>query len=74
MWHIFPVLIVDTHFIEVYHIICLSLKAIVAKRLTSWGKLARFVGQPAVDALYGMEKRGLEPVLGVFKECEGLDA
>ena len=31
----------------------------------------KFVGQPAVDAEYCMEKRSLEPALGVFKECEG---
>ena len=36
------------------------------------GKLVKFIGQPAVDAVYGMEKRDVEPALGVFKECEGL--
>ena len=35
-------------------------------------KLVKFIGQPAVDAVYGMEKRDVEPALGVFKECEGL--
>ena len=32
----------------------------------------KFIGHPAVDAIYGMEKRDVEPALGVFKECEGL--
>ena len=36
------------------------------------GKLVKFIGQPIVDAVYGMEKRDVEPALGVFKECEGL--
>ena len=32
----------------------------------------KFVGQTAVDAVYGIEKRILEGALGVLKECEGL--
>ena len=36
------------------------------------GKLVKFIGQPTVDTVYGMEKRDVELVLGVFKECEGL--
>ena len=48
------------------------LKVTVAKRWAGLGKVVKFVGQPAVDAVYGMEKRDVEPVLGVFKECEGL--
>ena len=36
------------------------------------GKLVKYIGQPAVDAIYGMEKRDVEPAPGVFKECEGL--
>ena len=48
------------------------LKFTVAKRWAGLGKLAKFIGQPAVDAVYGMEKRDVEPALRVFKECEGL--
>ena len=36
------------------------------------GKLVKFIGQPAVDAVYGVKKRDVQPALGVFKECEGL--
>ena len=48
------------------------LKFTVAKRWAGLGKLVKFIGQPAVDAVYGMEKRDVEPALGVFKACEGL--
>ena len=48
------------------------LKVTVAKRWAGLGNLVKFIGQPAVDAVYGMEKRDVEPALGVFKECEGL--
>ena len=48
------------------------LKVTVAKRWARLGKLVKFIGQPAVDALYGMEKRDVEQALGVFKQCEGL--
>ena len=48
------------------------LKVAVAKRWAGLGKLVKFIGQPGVDAVYGMEKRDVEPALGVFKECEGL--
>ena len=48
------------------------LKVTVAKRWAGLGKLVKFIGQPAVVAIYGMEKRDVEPALGVFKECEGL--
>ena len=41
-------------------------------RWAGLGKLVKFIGQLAVDAVYGMEKRDVEPALGVFKECEGL--
>ena len=71
MWHMFPVLIVDTDLIEHYSIICLSLKATVAKRWARLGKLVKFVWQHGVDTVYGMEKRSLEPAFGVLKECEG---
>ena len=67
-----PILIFDSDLIECEFSIRLSLTGIVAKRWTSLGKLVKFVGQPAVDVVYGMEKRSLEPTLGVFKECEGL--
>ena len=72
MWHMCGVLLADTDFIELYSIICLSLKATIPKRWTEFGKLAKFVGQTAVDAVYGMEKRSFEPALGVLKEFEGL--
>ena len=48
------------------------LKVTVSRRWAGLGKLVKFIGQPAVDAVYGMEKRDVEPALGVFKECEGL--
>ena len=48
------------------------LKVIVSRRWAGLGKLVKFIGQPAVDAVYGMEKRDVEPALGVVKECEGL--
>ena len=47
-------------------------KVTVAKRWAGLGKLVKFIGQPAIDTVYGMEKRDVEPALGVFKECEGL--
>ena len=67
MWHMFPVLIIDTNLIEHYSIICLSLKATVAKRCTGLGKLVKFVGQPAVDAVLCMAwKRQVWSLLWVF--------
>ena len=72
MWHTFPVLIIDTTLIDHYFSICFSLNATVAKHCTRLGKPVNFVGQPAVDAVYGMEKSSLEPALGVFNEWEGL--
>ena len=48
------------------------LKVTVSRRWAGLGKLVKFIGQPAVDAVYEMEKRDVEPALGVFKECEGL--
>ena len=48
------------------------MKVTVSRRWAGLGKLVKFIGQPAVDAVYGMEKRDVEPALGVFKECEGL--
>ena len=48
------------------------LKVTVSRRWAGLGKLVKFIRQPAVDAVYGMEKRDVEPALGVFKECEGL--
>ena len=35
------------------------------------GRLVKFVGFAAVDAMAAMEKRGLHPALGTFKEVEG---
>ena len=48
------------------------MKVTVSRRWAGLGKLVKFIGQPAVDEVYGMEKRDVEPALGVFKECEGL--
>ena len=48
------------------------LKVTVAKRWARLGKLVKFIGQPIVDAVFGMQKRDVEPALGVFKEWEGL--
>ena len=44
----------------------------VSRLSAGLGKLVKFIGQPAVDTVYGMEKRDVEPALVVFKECEGL--
>ena len=48
------------------------LKVTVSRRWAGLGKLVKFIGQPAVDAVYGMEKRDVEQALAVFKDCEGL--
>ena len=48
------------------------LKVTVAKCWAGLGKLVKFIGQSAIDAVYGIEKGDVEPALGVFKECEGL--
>ena len=48
------------------------LKVTISRRWAGLGKLVNFIGQPHVNAVYGMEKRDVEPALGVFKECEGL--
>ena len=62
-----------THYCKpVFLPVSCCLKVTVAKRWAGLSKLVEFIGQPAVDAFYGMEKRDVEPVLGVFKECEGL--
>ena len=56
----------------VFLLVSCCLKVTVSRRWAGLGKLVKFLGQPAVDAVYGMEKRDVEPALGVFKECEGL--
>ena len=62
-----------THYCKpVFLPVSCCLKVTVAKRWAGFGKLVKFIGQAAVDAIYGMEKRDVEPALGVFKECEGL--
>ena len=48
------------------------LKDTISRRWAGLGKLVKFIGPPAVDTVHGMEKRDVEPALGVFKECEGL--
>ena len=37
-----------------------------------WGRLVKFVGIAAVDAMAAMEKRVLRPALGALKEVEGI--
>ena len=44
----------------------------ISRRWAGLGTVVKFIGQPAVDAIYGMEKRVVEPALGAFKECKGL--
>ena len=44
----------------------------VAKRWGGIGRLVKYVGADAVDAMAAMEKRGLYPTLGTFKEAEGI--
>ena len=44
----------------------------VAKRWGGVGHLVTFVGTAVVDAMAAMEKRGLHPALGTFKEVEGI--
>ena len=51
---------------------CLSPKVATFKRCTCLGKLVKFVGQTAVDVVYGIQKRGPESAWGVFKECGGV--
>ena len=46
----------------------------VAKRWGGVGHLVKFVGTAAVDAVAAMEKRGLHPAPGTFKEVEGIMA
>ena len=44
----------------------------VAKRWGGVGRLVKFVGLASVDAMAAMEKRGLHPAPGTFKEVEGI--
>ena len=62
-----------THYCKpVFLPVSCCLKVTVAKRWALLGKLVKYIGQPDVDAVYGMEKRDVEPAPGVFKECQGL--
>ena len=62
-----------THYCKpVFLPVSCCLKVTLARRWAGLGKLVKFFGQPAIEAVYGMEKRDVEPALGVFKECEGL--
>ena len=62
-----------THYYKpVFLPVSCCLKVTLAKCWAALGKPLKFIGQPAADAVYGMEKRDVEPALGVFKECEGL--
>ena len=45
---------------------------VVAKRWGGVGRLVKFMGLAVVDAVAAMEKRGLHPALGTFKEVEGI--
>ena len=56
----------------VFLLVSSCLKVTVTKGWARLGKVIKFIGQQAVHAVYGMEKRDVEPALGVFKECEGL--
>ena len=47
------------------------LKVTVSRRWAGLSKLVKLIGQPAVAAVYGMEKRDVEPALAGFKECKG---
>ena len=51
VWHMCPLLSSESDLIEHEFIICLPLKGTVAKRWTGLGKLVKFVGQLAVDAV-----------------------
>ena len=48
------------------------MQSAVAKRWGGVGRLVKFLGLPSVDAMAAMEKRGLHPALGTFKEVEGI--
>ena len=50
--------------------VSLCLKVTVAKRWAGLGKLVKFIGQLAVDAVYGMEKRMLNRRLGYSKSAK----
>ena len=53
-----------THFFNV--------QMVVAKPWGGVGRLVKYVGAAAVDAMGAMEKRGLYPALGTFKDVEGI--
>ena len=71
MFHVLTVSLIP-YCRSVFLSVSCSLKVTVSRRWAGLGKLVKFIGQPAVDAVYGMEKRDVEPALGVFKGCEGL--
>ena len=48
------------------------MQSAVAKRWDGVRRLVKFVGHAAVDAMAAMEKPGLHPALGTFKEVEGI--
>ena len=48
------------------------MQSAVAKRWDGIGRLVKFVGHAAVDAMAAMEKRGFHPALGTFKEVKGI--
>ena len=44
----------------------------VAERWGGVGRLVKVVGIAAIDAVAAMDKRGLHPAIGAFKEVEGI--
>ena len=49
-----------------------ALRPMVAARWGGVGPLVKYVGAHAVDSMEAMEKRGLYPALGTFKEVGGI--
>ena len=49
-----------------------NVQIVVAKRWAGVGRLVKYVGAAGVDAMAAMEKRGLYPSLGAFKDVEGI--
>ena len=51
---------------------CFNVQIVVAKRWGGVGRLVTYVGAAAVDAMAAMEKCGLYPALGAFKNVESI--
>ena len=50
----------------------LMCRLLLPKRWSGVGRLVKYVGAAAIEAMAAMEKRGLYPSLGTFKDVEGI--